>query len=66
MSAMIRKLAAGAGLALIVAPLISLHQLGAIDAGTSVAYFSEDGSAVFVLEIRGLPRLEPLLAAAIL
>ena len=61
---MIRKLIAGAVLALIAGPLISLHQLGATDAGASVSLFSEDGAVVFVLEVRGLARLEPLFAAA--
>jgi hypothetical protein len=66
MSAMIRKLAAAAILALIVAPLVSLHQLGAIDAGTSVSLLNEDGALVFVVEVRGFVRLEPLLAAVML
>lgn len=63
---MIRKLIAVAALALIVAPLVSLHLLGATDAGASVSFVSEDGALVFVLELRGLARLEPLLAAAVL
>jgi hypothetical protein len=63
---MIRKLIAAAVLALIVAPLVSLHQLGAIDAGTSVSLLGEDGALVFVVEIRGLACLEPLLSAVTL
>lgn len=60
---MIRKLIAAALLALVAAPLVSLHQLAASDAGASVSLFSEEGDLVFVLEVRGLARLEPLLAA---
>ena len=63
---MIRKLIAVALLALIAAPLVSLHQLGAADAGASVSLLSEDGALVFTLEVRGLARLEPLLAAVVL
>lgn len=63
---MIRKLVAVAVIALVAAPLVSLHQLCAGDAGASVSFFSEDGGLVFVLEVRGLARLEPLLAAVTL
>ena len=63
---MIRKLVAAAVLALVVAPLVSFHLLGASDAGASVSLLSEDGALVLVLEVRGLARLEPLLAAAVL
>ena len=63
---MIRKLIATALLALVAAPLISLHQLAASDAGASVSVLGEDGALVFVLEVRGLARLEPLLAAVTL
>ncbi len=63
---MIRKLAAAAVLALIVAPLVSLHQLGGIDAGTSVSLPGEEGALVFVLEVRGLACVEPLLDAVTL
>ena len=63
---MIRKLIAAALLALVAGPLVSLHLLGATDAGASVSVFSEDGALTFILEVRGLARLEPLLAAAIL
>ena len=63
---MMRKLIATAVLALIAAPLVSLHQLGAIDAGTSVSLLGEDGALVFVLEIRGLACLQPLLSAVAL
>ena len=63
---MIGKLIAAALLALIAAPLVSLHQLGRSDAGASLSFFSEDGALVFVLEVRGLARLEPLLAAVTL
>ena len=63
---MIRKLVAAAVLALIAAPLVSLHAIGASDAGASVSFFSEDGALVFIVEVRGLARLEPLLAAVTL
>ncbi|HEX8573912.1 MAG TPA: hypothetical protein VF759_14300 [Allosphingosinicella sp.] len=63
---MIRKLAAIAALALVAAPLASLHLLGAIDGGASVSLLSEEGGTVFILEVRGIASLEPLLAAAIL
>jgi len=63
---MIRKLIAVALLALVAAPLVSLHQLAASDAGTSVAVLGEEGSLVLILEVRGLARLEPLLAAVTL
>ena len=63
---MIRKLIALAAFALIAAPLVSLHQLCASEPGASVSLFSEDGGLVFVLEVRGLARLEPLLAAVTL
>ena len=63
---MIRKLIAAALLALVAAPLVSLHQLGAIDAGASVSLLDEAGTLVLVLELRCLPQLEPLLAAVTL
>ncbi|HEX8262947.1 MAG TPA: hypothetical protein VF547_08745 [Allosphingosinicella sp.] len=63
---MIRKLVAAAVVALIAAPLVSLHQLGAADVGTNVLLLSEDGALVFVVEVRGLVRLEPLVAAIVL
>lgn len=63
---MIRKLIAVAAVALIAAPLVSLYQLGAVDSGASVSFFSEDGGLVFILEVRGLAPLEPLLAAVTL
>jgi hypothetical protein len=61
---MIRKLIAAALLALIAAPLISLHQLGAIEGGASLSIVEEGGAAVFILETRGSIGLEPLIAAA--
>lgn len=63
---MIRKLIAVAVIALVAAPLVSLRQLCALDPDASVSLFSEDGGLVFVLEVRGLARLEPLLAAVTL
>ena len=63
---MIRKLIAAALFALVAAPLVSFHQIAASDAGASVTLFSEEGALVFVLEVRGLARLEPLLAAVTL
>ena len=63
---MIRKLIAAAVLALVAAPLVSLHQLCALDPGGSGSFLSEDGGLVFILEVRGLARLEPLLAAVTL
>jgi hypothetical protein len=61
---MIRKLVAAAVLALILAPLASLQLLCATDAGASISIVGEDGT--LVLELRGLVRIEPLIAAAIL
>lgn len=60
---MVKKLIAAALLALVAAPLVSLHQLGAIDGGASFSFLDEEGALVFVLEVRGLARLEPLLAS---
>jgi hypothetical protein len=62
---MIKKLVAAAALALVAAPIASLHLICSADAGASVSFFSEDGGAVFVLEVRGLAPLEPLLAAVL-
>ncbi|HYD38372.1 MAG TPA: hypothetical protein VEA60_12205 [Allosphingosinicella sp.] len=63
---MIRKLIAVALLALVAAPLVSLHQLGGSEAGASLSLLSEEGAPVFVLEVRGPACLEPLLAAVTL
>jgi len=63
---MIRKLVAAAALAMILAPLVSLQLLGATDAGASISVLGEDGALVLVLELRGLVRIEPLLAAVTL
>jgi hypothetical protein len=63
---MIRKLVAAAVLAMILAPLASLHLLCAADTGASISVLGEDGVLVLELELRGLARIEPLLAAAIL
>lgn len=63
---MIRKLVAAAVLAMILAPLASLHLLGAADAGASISVLGEDGALVLVVELRGLACIEPLLAAALL
>jgi hypothetical protein len=63
---MIRKLAAAAALALVAGPLASLYLLCSVDAGASVSLLSEEGGAVFILEVRGFVPLEPLLAAAVL
>lgn len=63
---MIRKLVAAAVIALIAAPLVSLHQLAEREAGASVSLLSEDGGLVFILEVRGLAPLDPLLAAVTL
>jgi hypothetical protein len=60
---MIKKLAAAAALALVAAPLASLHLLSSADAGASVSVFSDEAGSVLVLEVRGLAPLEPLLAA---
>ena len=46
--------------------LVSLHLLDASDAGVSLSVLIEDGGAVFIFEARGLVRLEPLLADAVL
>jgi hypothetical protein len=61
---MIRKLVAAALLALILAPLASLQLLCAADTGVSISVVGEDGA--LILELRGLVRIEPLIAAAIL
>ena len=63
---MIRKLVAAAVLAMVLAPLVSLHLLCATDAGASISILGEDGALVLVLELRGLVRIEPLLAAVTL
>ncbi|HEX8623328.1 MAG TPA: hypothetical protein VF718_15270 [Allosphingosinicella sp.] len=63
---MIRKLIVLAVVALIAAPLVSLHQLGAVEPGASVSLFSDEGGLVFILEVRGFASLEPLLAAVAL
>lgn len=63
---MIDKLVAAAVLALVLAPLVSLQLLGATDAGASISILSEDGGLVLELELRGLVRIEPLLAAVAL
>lgn len=63
---MIRKLIAVAVVALIAAPLVSLHQFCSSERGASVSYFSEEGGMVFILEVRGLAPLEPLLDAVTL
>ena len=63
---MIRKLIAAALVALVAAPLITLHQLGSAEAGATLSLAWEEGALVFTLETRGVARLEPLLAGSIL
>ena len=62
---MIRNLIAAALLALVLAPLVSLHQLGAIDSEVTLSILEDGGDALYILEIRGVIGLDPLLAAVL-
>lgn len=62
---MLRKLVAAAVAALVAAPLVSLHQLGAIDTGVTLSILEDGGDALYVLEFRGAIGLDPLLAAVL-